>query len=93
MKKSLLPLLALCLMVWSATAQTDTLFYEEFDGGIPDTWTISEGTPEGAVWQWSADGRAASADVNGETLNALFWGDGGTIQSPTVANGVAMYNS
>jgi hypothetical protein len=93
MKKSLLPLLALCLLAISGTAQSDTLFQEDFDGGIPDTWTISPGNPEGAVWQWSADGTAESAMVDGEVLDALFWGAAGTIQSPTVSNGVAMYNS
>lgn len=93
MKKSLLPLLALCLLAFSGTAQSDTLFQEDFDGGIPDTWTISPGNPEGAVWQWSTDGTAESAMVDGEELDALFWGAAGTIQSPTVSNGVAMYNS
>ncbi|MEQ8702421.1 MAG: T9SS type A sorting domain-containing protein [Phaeodactylibacter sp.] len=92
MKKLLLPIFALCLMAFSGTAQTDTLFQEDFDGGIPDTWTISPGNPEGAVWQWSPDGAADVATVDGETVEALFWGTG-TIESPTASNGAAMYNS
>lgn len=93
MKKSLLLFLPVLLLPLFVQAQADTIFYEDFDGGIPDTWTIGPGTPEGAVWQWSADGRAANAQVDGNTVNALFWGMNPAIGSPTVGNGVAMYNS
>lgn len=95
MKKSLLSLIVVgvALMAVNAQSDIDTLFYEGFDGGIPETWTITAGNPEGAVWQWSADGQANSAELDGAPVDALFWGSRGPIQSPTVDNGVAMYNS
>lgn len=92
MKKSLPLLVVLCLIAMAGTAQIETLYQEDFDGGIPDTWTISPGTPEGAVWQWSPDGAADVATLDGESVEALFWGTG-TIESPTASNGAAMYNS
>ena len=76
----------------SICAQT-IIFSEEFDGGIPDSWEIGPGDPVGAVWQWSADGTASSVTVDGNILAALFWGTLPPIASPTVSNGVAMFNS
>lgn len=74
-------------------AQPDILFHEPFDGGIPPGWEISPGNPEGAVWQWSAAGRADSALLNGAPAPALFWNLRPPIASPSAANGAAMYNS
>ncbi len=72
-------------------AQT-IIWEEQFDGGIPDSWTIGPGNPEGAVWQWSASGKADSALLAVPT-EALLWNDKEPIESPSVANGAAMYNS
>jgi hypothetical protein len=93
MKKALL-LSSFILFIVGLNAQDLTVIFEEqFDGGIPADWEIGPGEPAGAVWQWSATGRANNGLVNGMNVNALFWGDRGPIQSPSVSNGCAMYNS
>lgn len=70
------------------------IFYEEqFAGGIPDEWETGPGSPEGAVWQWSASGEADSALVNGMPTPALYWEDRSPIASLSPENGCAMYNS
>lgn len=92
MKKIILLFSGLLFSVSMIQAQA-LIWEEQFDGGIPETWEISGGNPEGAVWQWSDDGQANNADVDGTSTDALFWGTRGPIQSPTVANGCAMYNS
>ena len=92
MKKAVLSILSLFL-AWALSAQSTVIFEEQFDGGIPDTWEISSGDPEGAVWQWSSTGEAEEALVDGVVLPAIFWGTLPAIQSPSVANGAAMYNS
>lgn len=71
----------------------NVIWEEQFDGGIPITWQIGPGAPEGAVWQWSSTGMANNAVVDGENIAALFWLNRGPIDSPSVANGCAMYNS
>ena len=71
MKKLLLTLLPVLALALLGTAQ-DTLFFEDFDGGIPDDWEIGPGDPEGAVWQWSPDGTASSIMFEGETVEAGF---------------------
>jgi len=73
-------------------AQTTIIWEEQFDGGIPASWEIGPGTPLGATWQWSASGKADSAFLLVPT-SAIFWNDKEAIQSPSVSNGVAMYNS
>ncbi|HMQ50073.1 MAG TPA: T9SS type A sorting domain-containing protein [Saprospiraceae bacterium] len=92
MKKNVLTLLFAIGFFASIGAQPFIIFEEQFDGGIPETWEIGAGEPEGAIWQWSADGQADVAEVAGELVEALYWG-GDPIESPSVANGVAMYNS
>ncbi len=74
-------------------AQPTILFEEQFDEGIPDTWEIGPGSPEGAVWQWSPDGHVDSAMINGVMAPALFWGGPTPLASPTASNGAALYNS
>ena len=91
MKKSLL-LFPFLFLVLALSAQPNIIWEEQFDGGIPDTWEISAGDPVGAAWQWSPDGRADSALVDGVRVPALFWA-GQPINSPSAANGAAMYNS
>lgn len=66
------------------------LFNEAFNGGL-GTFTAGAGTPVGAIWEHSSTGTAATSG-NGLT-SALFWGTLGAIQSPTVSNGCAMFNS
>lgn len=83
--------LFLACTLFLLNAQT-IIWEEQFDGGIPETWTIGPGNPEGAVWQWSASGKADSA-LLAEPTQALLWNDKGPIESPSVANGAAMYNS
>jgi hypothetical protein len=91
--KKLLLLFSIALLFNHLHAQEAVIFEEQFDGGIPGTWEIGPGEPEGAVWQWTHDGRANDGLVNGQVVNALFWGTRGPIQSPSVSNGCAMYNS
>lgn len=92
MKKLLLTLLPILALSFASTAQ-DTLFVEEFDGGIPDTWEISEGNPLGGVWQWSATASADSVTFMGERYAATFYGNIGQMDSQTPNNGAAMFNS
>jgi hypothetical protein len=92
MKKLLLTLLPILALSFASTAQ-DTLFVEEFDGGIPDTWEISEGNPLGGVWQWSATASADSVTFMGERYAATFYGNIGQMNSQTPDNGAAMFNS
>lgn len=92
MKKLLLGILSAIGILTSVDAQPFLIFEEQFDGGIPENWEIGPGEPAGALWQWSATGQADFAEVAGESLEALYWG-GDPIESPSVANGVAMYNS
>jgi hypothetical protein len=92
MKKLLLTLLPVLALSFAVTAQ-DTLFVEEFDGGIPDTWTIDEGDPLGGVWQWSATASADSVTFMGERYAANFYGTIGQMNSDTPENGAAMFNS
>ncbi len=92
MKKLLLTLLPVLALAFSVNAQ-DTLFVEEFDGGIPETWEVGPGDPEGAVWQWTPDGLADSVQIDGVPTPALFWGTRGPIGSATASNGAAMFNS
>ena len=82
-----------CVAAIQAQDTLAVIWEEDFDGGIPATWTIGPGNPEGAVWQWSDDGEADDAEVDGMNVNALFWGPNPAIASPSVGNGVAMYNS
>ncbi|MCI5080615.1 MAG: T9SS type A sorting domain-containing protein [Saprospiraceae bacterium] len=92
MKRSLL--LFSFIAIFAVSMQAQTVYWEEqFDGGIPSDWEIGPGSPEGAVWQWSPDGQANVADLDGVSTDALFWGTRGPIQSPSAANGCAMYNS
>ncbi len=86
-------LLFLSLTTFSFSHAQQTIIWEEqFDGGIPETWTIGPGAPAGAIWQWSASGRADSAMLL-EPTSALLWNDKGPIESPSMNNGAAMYNS
>ncbi|NRB53201.1 MAG: HYR domain-containing protein [Saprospiraceae bacterium] len=68
------------------------IWEEQFDGGIPNTWTLSS-FPTGADWAWSSDGTADDVSVNGSTYVARFISIGSPIQSPSVANGCAQFNS
>ncbi len=82
-------LVALCLTANMLNAQT-IIFEEQFDGGIDSTWQnnpISCGEPDSlhnTLWEWSDDGRAEMG---------AYWGDAGTIQSPSVGNGCALFSS
>jgi hypothetical protein len=73
-------------------AQETIIWEEQFDGGIPESWTIGPGNPVGAIWQWSASGRADSAMLL-EPTAALLFNNKGPIDSPSRENGAAMYNS
>ena len=61
----------------------------EFDGGLND-WTvnaISSAVPDSAanaLWVWSADGSGSTGG---------YWGERTPINSPSVANGAAIFNS
>jgi len=80
-----------CLAI--SEAQPVIIFEETFDGGIPNNWEVSPGQPEGAIWQWTASGKADSVIVSDEAISALFWGSRPPIASPSADNGAAMYNS
>lgn len=91
----LILLITTCLLYCTVTIQAqERVFYEDFAGGIPDTWEIGPGTPEGAVWQWRSNGAPDSAFING-VLTPAWSGikDFLPIASVTPENGAAMYNS
>ena len=88
-KRFLVLSVAVIAFAFSASAQT-IIFNEEFNGGF-GTFTAGPGNPVGAVWEHSTTGDASSNAAG--TISALFWGARVAIQSPTVANGCAMYNS
>lgn len=90
--KKLLLFSFFAFFLFSTSAQETIIWEEQFDGGIPGTWIIGPGNPAGAVWQWSASGKADSALLSSPT-QALLWGDKDPITSPSVDNGAAMYNS
>ena len=54
----------------------------EFDGGLND-WTVNA-VPDSALWLWEADGAAD---------RGAYFGTRGPIQSPSVANGAAVFDS
>ena len=54
----------------------------EFDGGLND-WTVTA-TPDSALWVWEADGAAD---------RGAYYGTRGPIQSPSVSNGAAVFDS
>ena len=93
MRKKLLWIFCLAISLGlHAQNSVDTIFYENFDGGLGQ-FTADAGSPVGAVWQWTATARADSALVNGVKVNALFYGNFGTLNSPTASNGAAQFNS
>lgn len=90
MKKLLLTLLPVMALSFVLTAQ-DTLLVEDFDGGIPDTWT-TEGD-NGEVWVWSEDGTPVELLYQDTLYEATFAGNSGAIESSTATNGAALFNS
>ena len=54
----------------------------EFNGGLND-WTVNA-TPDSALWVWEADGQAD---------RGAYFGTRGPIQSPSVSNGAAVFDS
>ncbi|MFK7949326.1 MAG: SprB repeat-containing protein, partial [Saprospiraceae bacterium] len=61
-----------------------TLFSEDFDGSIPNTWTNNAISPNAnALWQWSPDGLSQGA----------YWAGTQPIASPTGANGSVIFDS
>jgi len=54
----------------------------EFNGGLND-WTVNA-TPDSALWVWEADGAAD---------RGAYFGTRGPIQSPSVSNGAAVFDS
>jgi len=84
-------MLVAAVMVLAFSAQAQTVFFsEDFNGGL-GAYTAGPGAPVGAVWEHSTNGTAAANQAG--TINALFWGTRTAINSPSVANGCAMYNS
>lgn len=55
----------------------------EFNGGLND-WTVNAVSDPDAVWVW---------DMEGDAAGGAYWGTRMPIQSPSVANGAAMFNS
>jgi hypothetical protein len=53
----------------------------EFDGGLNE-WTTND--DRGATWVWTEDGTGS---------DGCYWGTRGPIESPSVANGAALFNS
>ncbi len=95
--KRLVLLFSLVFFLTGLMAQDPIIIFEEdFDGGL-NTFTTTAGDPVGATWKWSPDGRADSVEVDGQKIAAAFWPSGGQsrppIQSPSAANGAAMFNS
>ena len=71
----------------------EAIFYEDFNGGIPDTWIIGPGEPAGAVWQWKATPFPDSAVVNGVPTRAWITDDFPAMISPSDTNGVVIFHS
>ena len=67
-------------VIWPVT--TDDKKSSEFNGGLND-WTTS-GTPATAVWVWKANGKADQG---------TYWNNRPAIKSPSVSNGVALFDS
>ncbi len=84
----LIMLFACCFFANSLNAQV--IYEEQFAGGIDSTWQnnpLSCGVLDSlhnTLWEWSDDGRAEMG---------AYWGDAGTIQSPSVGNGCALFSS
>ncbi len=94
MRGSLL-LFIFTLGIGTLTAQTvDTIWYEDFDGGL-NKFTANPGLSDAeATWYWSPNGEGDSVYLADETLVAAFWGDNlPGIVSPTFFNGAALFNS
>ena len=80
--KFVLGTFALLLAAISINAQEEVYYEETFTGGLGD-WTtvgVSNGNP---LWEWDAEGDAATGS---------FWGGAG-IGSPTGSTGAAVFNS
>ncbi len=75
-----------------SSSSSPLIWEEQFDGEIPSTWSLNS-SPAAASWQWSHDGRADEAIVNGVPVAAQFYTSTGPIVSPSVANGAAMFNA
>jgi hypothetical protein len=90
-KHLLLSLLCIAFLMQTSFAQDITYIWggpgdpnSEFAGGLND-WTVNAVSPnENAVWIWKADGRADQG---------AYWGTREPIVSPSVANGVALFDS
>ncbi|MEL6924610.1 MAG: hypothetical protein AAFO94_11240, partial [Bacteroidota bacterium] len=94
--KKICTLLFMVLSVFALNAQTVNYLFggpgdanSEFAGGLNDWITVgvSSDVPDSAqnaVWVWTPDGRLNTG---------RFWGDAGTIFSPSVTNGAAGFNS
>jgi len=89
MKRLLLTLLPVLALSFASMAQ-DTLFVEEFDGGIPDSWTTSG--VNGEIWSWSPDATADEIMYNDTTYSASFT-TGFNLNSLSADNGVALFSS
>ena len=82
-------LVSFCFFANNLNAQT-IIYEEQFAGGIDSTWqnnplTCGEiDSLHNTLWEWSDDGRGEMG---------AYWGDGGTIQSPSVSNGCALFSS
>lgn len=89
-------LASLCMLLLINGISAQTLIWggpgdpnSEFDGGLND-WTtvgVASNVPDSAanaIWIWDADG---IGDMGS------FWGNGAPIASPSVANGVALFDS
>ncbi len=68
------------------------IWEEQFDGGIPNTWSLAS-SPVGADWAWTNDGTADDVTIGGSTYTANFYIGTLQMQSPSVANGAAMFNA
>ena len=85
----LLLLLSIFSCITLLTAQS-IVFTEDFDGGIPDSWTtnpISSGNPDSvnnAVWTWATNQSLERSD---------YWIDFFFMDSPTADNGFAVFDA
>jgi hypothetical protein len=92
MKKGLLLAISLAVGLVVRAQEPTVIFSEEFNGGL-GAFTSSPGQPVGAVWQWRANARADTVIVNNTRIPAAFWGGLPAINSPSAANGAAVFNS
>lgn len=84
-----------CLLIgqsstsFPAIGKLDTLYYFDFDGGLPNGWTLS-GSQSNALWEYRGPNTTPSNTVGSR---GAYNGNRGPINSPTWHNGFMIFDS